>query len=119
MQRITARFLLLFALIGTFVPIALQATSAPAHACCRRQGTHHCIDTTKSTNEPIAVDGGCCHHDCSRAVTTAQWAHPEPCSSGASAQTVFTREVASQSNIPSSQLFSLRSTRAPPKFSIA
>jgi len=119
MQRLTARFLLLFALLGTLVPIALQATTAPLHACCRRMGAHHCADSLGASEEPVVRDAGCCNHDCSRAVTTSHWAHPAPPRTGAFSENVATREIDSPSSIPAAQFFSSRSCRAPPKTSIA
>src|SRR5579863_3445615 len=79
MHRLTARLLLLFALAGTFVPLALAATAAPAHACCRRKAAHPCHDSAGAESEQLAIRGtGCCSHDCCRAVTTSQWASPQP-----------------------------------------
>jgi hypothetical protein len=40
MQRLIARFLLLFATAGVLLPPVLQATAAPSHLCCRRMAQH-------------------------------------------------------------------------------
>ena len=45
MHRLTARLLLLFALVGNLVPLALAAGAAPPHACCLRKGVHRCQDS--------------------------------------------------------------------------
>jgi hypothetical protein len=116
MQRLTARLLLLFALAGNLIPLALAATAAPVPACCRRMGPHRC-------NAPSQADSGqtsfhassCCNHDCCRAVTTSQFAHPE-----SSLTAVFSRNI----EIHSADLYradalaeslSSQSTRAPPR----
>ena len=79
MQRITARFLLLIALVGTMVPVAMQAKATPPHACCVRKGSHHCHESGQAPSEqPVFADVGCCNHNCCRAVTSSQWAHPQP-----------------------------------------
>src|SRR6266700_3084696 len=76
MQRLTARFLLLFTLFGTFVPLAIAVPTARPHACCLRKAAHQCHGTS---SDQLAVSStGCCNHDCCRAVTTSRSAHPEP-----------------------------------------
>ena len=114
MQRLTARFLLLFALAGTFVPAALQAIAAPPHACCRRNAAHHCTDSKTSSDEPVIRGIGCCHHDCCRAIATSQWAHPQPPQAVATTQNSAAREIDSQSMAFASSFFSSQSSRAPP-----
>src|SRR6266850_690583 len=84
MHRLTARLLLLFALVGNFVPVALALSAAPSpHACCVRKApqAHPCHGMAMATTEPeqLAVRGtGCCNHDCCRGVTVARWAQTEP-----------------------------------------
>src|SRR5512141_3505524 len=75
MQRLTARLLFLFALAGTFVPVTLQALTPPPHACCLRKSAHRCHTT--GAQDPVVRSADCCNHDCSHAVVTSQWAHPE------------------------------------------
>lgn len=117
MQRLTARFLLLFALVGTFVPLALAATAAPLHACCLRKTAHQCHGTEADQR---AVRGtGCCTHDCCRAVTTSQSAHPQPASSTAFAQSVEARIDELHAGIAAKKLLPSQSPRAPPQVSIA
>lgn len=114
MHRLTARFLLLFALVGYLAPIAM-ASSAPAHACCLRKGVHHCQDASGAeTEQPTIRDASCCKGDCCRAVTTAQWAHARSI-----AAVGFARHIEAyvgQSNPVSrnSDIFRFQSTRAPP-----
>src|SRR5215813_9139629 len=79
MQRITARLLLLIALLGTVVPIAMQAKATPQHACCLRKGPHQCHESPAAhSDEAVMRDAGCCDHNCCRAVTSSHWAHPQP-----------------------------------------
>src|SRR5579862_4211121 len=114
MQRLTARFLLMFALAGTFVPVALQALAAPPRACCRRTAAHHCLDATTPTDGPILRDAGCCNHDCYRAVTTSQWAHLQSSQIAVTAEEVSGRDIDSQPIPAATELFSVQSPRAPP-----
>ena len=119
MQRLTARFLLLFALAGTFVPLALAATTAPAHACCIRK-THHCHEVASPESTQLVISATtCCDHDCCRAATTSQWANPQPGIPAVVAQNVEARIAGSQSRTPATPLFASQSTRAPPQLSIA
>ena len=117
MQRLTARFLFLFALVGTFVPLALAVTAAPPHACCLRQAAHQCHGTEADQR---AVRGtGCCNHDCCRAVTTSQSAHPQPALKSDFARYLDARLAESHSRTPATKLFASQSPRAPPQVSIA
>lgn len=113
MQRLIARFLLLLALAGTFLPVVLQATATPLHACCRRMGVHRCTDSTTS-DTPIVRDTGCCPHSRGHAVTTPQWALPQPSHLEISQQNVAARAADSQPVAPFAELLSSQSTRAPP-----
>lgn len=115
MQRFTARLLLLFALAGTFVPVALQATAVPPHACCRRNAAHHCPDSETRSDEPVLRDIGCCSHDCRRAIATSQWAHPEPLQSAATIEVIRNRQIALSSIVPLRKFASSQSSRAPPQ----
>ena len=119
MQRLTARFLLLFALVGTFVPLALAATSAPQHACCLRKGVHQCHGSAPEANQRSIRDTSCCHHDCCRAVTTPQWANAQPPVTPPFAQNVEAHIAESHSDFPATKLFSSLSARAPPQVSVA
>jgi hypothetical protein len=119
MQRMTARFLLLFALLGTFDPLALAAAAAPPHACCIRKAAHQCHGSIAESDQRSIRSAACCNQDCCRAVTTSRSAHP-----GSSLASFFGRKVdAAISNsdfvTPPSQIFPSRSTRAPPQLSIA
>ena len=120
MQRLTARFLLLFAIVGTILPAALQATATPEHACCRRQAAHHCHDAADTNPQGPVVRGvGCCHGDCSRTVTTARWAHPQPQTGAISSE--LSREVSLETHDSAvcARFLASLSTRAPPLVSIA
>jgi len=79
MHRLTARFLLLFALAGNLAPVALAASRSaqPQHACCVRKGIHHCHDSaTADSAAPAIHSTDCCaNHDCCRVSTVARWAY--------------------------------------------
>lgn len=120
MQRLTARFLLLFALVGTILPAALQATATPQHACCRRQAAHHCHDTADTNpQEPVVRGAGCCHGDCSRSVTTARWAHPQPRTGAISSELSHEVSLDTHDSAVFARFLASLSTRAPPLVSIA
>jgi hypothetical protein len=120
MHRLTARFFLLFALAGTFAPLALAVSAATPHACCLRMAAHQCHGSTASeSDQRIIHDASCCNHDWRRAVTTSQWASPQPGTASVIAQNIEARLAESQASLPLSELFSWQSTRAPPQVSIA
>lgn len=119
MQRLTAKFLLLFTLVGTFVPLALAVTVAPTHSCCIRKAAHQCRSSFTESDQRAVRSTACCNHNCCRAVTTSQSAHP-----GASPASVVARNLDiaisdSYAETPASELFALRSSRAPPRVSLA
>lgn len=115
MHRLTARFLLLFALLGSLAPGALAVTAPPAHACCLRKGVHHCHDSLASeTEQAVIQNGSCCHGDCARAVTTAQWAHPQPSVAAFFLQANHLRLAGSRPHSPAPASIEFQSTRAPP-----
>jgi hypothetical protein len=65
MHRLTARFLLLLALVGNLAPLALAATAPPPRACCLRKGVHSCHDSLASDSGQLVIrDASCCDHDC-------------------------------------------------------
>jgi hypothetical protein len=124
MQRFTARLLLLFALAGTFVPLALAATAAPAHACCVRN-THHChsaglhTDTSAQSDELILHSAGCCNHDCCRGVTLTHSASPQSNIALAAAELASQLIQTQTSDAPGARFSSSQSTRAPPQLTLA
>lgn len=114
MQRIIARFLLLFALVGNFVPLALAVTTAEPHACCRRMA-HRCHDSLLADSSQLNFhDSSCCNHNCCRALTTSQWAHVEPAIAPQVAQKTEAAVVSAHSAAPVYELVASQSTRAPP-----
>jgi len=115
MHRPTARLLLFLALVGNILPLALGATAAPPHACCLRKGAHHCQDSRASENGPPVIrDVSCRNHECCRAVTTSQWAHPQPRLAVFFLQAINARLAGSQPNSPATAFAEFQSTRAPP-----
>ncbi len=112
MQRWTARFLLLFALLGSFTPLALQALSMPAHACCLRKGASSCHHHINSQQSEIRSNA-CCSHDCCRAVNPTQSVAPVRAAVAfeqvAAGRVVGFVAAASIANSPASQ-----KSRAPP-----
>lgn len=117
MQRLIARLLLLFALVGTFVPVALAVTAAPPHACCLRKAVHQCHGS--DPDERVVRGNSCCTQSYSHAVTTPQFAHPRTSPVSISAPTVETKVPESPAETPTTNLFASQSTRAPPQVSIA
>jgi hypothetical protein len=113
MQRIIARLLLLFALVGNLVPLALAATIPESHACCRRMA-HHCHSMQADSGELTFHDSSCCNHDCCRAVTTSQWACFEPTIAPRVAQKIEIAGVSRPSPAPVNEFVASQSTRAPP-----
>jgi len=118
MQRRTAILLLLLALVGTFVPVALAVTAASPHACCLR-AAHKCHAMAGESEQLAFRSTGCCNHDCCRAVTTAQWAHVQAGTAGSSPQNLDARIVEAQPLNPAAVFSASESTRAPPQISIA
>ena len=115
MHRLTARLLLFFALVGNLVPLALAATAASQRACCVRKAVHHCQDSPASENEQLVIrDARSCNHDCCRAVTTTQWAHPQPRLAVFFLQTVNAHTAGIQPDSPATASSEFRSSRAPP-----
>jgi hypothetical protein len=119
MKRLTASFLLLFALAGNFTQLALASSTVPPHACCLRKSAHHCHGTVSESDELTIRDASCCAHDCCRAATTSQWAHPLPASIGVAASCVDARAIETQPTASVNKFSASRSTRAPPHVSIA
>jgi hypothetical protein len=117
MQRLTARLLLLFALAGTFVPVALAVTAAPPHACCLRKAVHQCHGS--DPDERVIRGNSCCSQSYNRAVTTSQCAHLRPSLAVIAAQNVEAQIAEARAETPSTTLFASQSTRAPPQVSIA
>ena len=77
MHRLTARVLMLLALAGNVIPLAMAITAAPPHACCMRMA-HHCHEAASAdAGKLVFRDPCCCNSSSRRAATTAQWAHPK------------------------------------------
>jgi hypothetical protein len=118
MYRLTARLLLLFALAGNVIPLAMAAKSEPPRACCMRNA-HHCHESSASETGPVLLDPCCCRNHARRATTTTIWVHPEELTSGAISPAV---ELLAE-RIPffsvEGQSVGVHSSRAPPQLSIA
>lgn len=121
MQRVIAKFLLLFALVGSVVPLTLAITATPPHACCLRKAVHQCHGSDADTNidQRIIRSSACCNQQSCRAVTTSRSACPQTPLSVAFAQTVKARISGSGPEAPATKSRSAQSTRAPPHVSIA
>src|SRR5579862_7462061 len=119
MQRWTARFLLLLALVGTILPMTLEATAAPSHLCCRRSAQHHCHSYSLSDPNQAVIGSPGCRQSCCRAVTTSQLANPQPATS--TYFNVLTDRRAHEfcADAPDHVSSRSQSTRAPPFTSIA
>ena len=119
MQRHIARFLLLFALVGNFLPLALTSTAAPIHACCLRKAAHHCHDSAGTSQQLVVSGVGCGNHDCCRGVSVSQWASPQSALTVGSVSRTEILIAASRATVPLAEPSSHQSTRAPPFTSIA
>lgn len=123
MHRLTAKLLLLIALLGNLGPLALAAAAAPPRACCLRKTVHPCHGSVNSepdagqvseTGQLVLHDTSCCHHDCCRGVTTTQWAQAQPSTVTAIPQNVAAYLARSTQVSPNPEVFRFQSTRAPP-----
>jgi hypothetical protein len=120
MRRLTARLLLCLALVGNLAPLALAATAKPLNACCVRKAVHHCHDSVASETAYLVIRGARgCNHDCCRAVTTAQWAQPQPRAATAFLQNVEAYLFQSTPVSAETRVSGYPSTRAPPHFFVA
>jgi hypothetical protein len=115
MHRLTARLLLLLALVGSLAPLALAVGIAPPlHACCLRNASHHCHD---SAAEHLTFrDRSCCRPDCARALTITRTAYAQPIILSATAIFGERYSIAIKIGPPATENFDLLSTRAPPQF---
>jgi len=115
MRRLIATSLLLFALLGSVLPLAQALSAEPLHACCLRKGQHQCHEPgSNSSSEPIFRDSSCCHGDCFRAVTSARWAHAQPTTAFFSLPALSLRSAGAQLTNPAAVFSGVRSSRAPP-----
>jgi hypothetical protein len=119
MQRLVARLLLLFVLAGSVFPLALATTAAPLHACCIRKA-HQCHSSGIADSDQLVLRStGCCNHDCCRAVTTRQPAHPQPSATPDAAQHAASAVADSHLVAHTVEVSTSQSTRAPPCFPTA
>ncbi len=120
MQRLIARFLLLFTLVGTFVPLALAVSATPPHACCVRKIAHQCHGSARpESDHPAVGNANCCSHDCCRGVNTSKSAHPENFLSSVLALYVDARVPDLRFETPVTEAIASKPARAPPQVSIA
>jgi hypothetical protein len=117
MQRLTARFLLLFAIVGAFVPLVLAA-AVPPHACCIRQAAHQCHGSFAATDQRAVRDTSCCRQDCCRAVRTSYSAHPQPTLPSVLTRHLNARILDFHAEASAADLLASQSPRAPPQVSI-
>jgi len=76
MHRLTARLLLLFALAGYTLPLAIALSSDPPRACCMRKA-HHCDQLSSAETGRVFLDPCRCSDYPRRVASTNIWAHPE------------------------------------------
>jgi hypothetical protein len=114
MHRLTARFLLILLLVGTFAPVALAIAAPAPHACCMRKPLHDAASHSSTFSAPAS----CCSHDCCRPLNRAHWANIERALD--SAQFIFVKEriTAASAGILSTPDRS-QFGRAPPYLSVA
>ena len=116
MHRLTAKFLLLFSLLGTFAPLALAAT-APTPACCVRKNApaHHCHEASTAEPDDSTISAfGACNHDCCRGAAASQSAHLRSARTTLALGKSTDRLSSSSSATPVAALAEFQSTRAPP-----
>lgn len=114
MRRLTATLLLLFALAGNIVPLALAATADPPHACCIRKAVHPCHGAASTESESLEIRrAACCNRDCCRA-TAARWAQTQVHLATLATPGVNARALSPYPNRHCANLLASRSTRAPP-----
>jgi hypothetical protein len=116
---LTARLLLIFALLWNLAPIALAAAAPPPHACCLRKGMqhHHCHDF--EAKYPTFTDRSCCRPDRSQAPTVTQTAHAQPGATIPLADGNENHSIQLRVCRPAAERFALSSSRAPPEFLLA
>ncbi len=115
MHRLTAKLLLLFALLGSLVPVALASVAAPPRACCMRKGMHHCHESAGGESSGLVFRDACgCGQSGGRAVTSVRWAHAQPAPKIFLALALRSRIDGPQSHSPKTAAFGSRSSRAPP-----
>lgn len=115
MRQVITKFLLVFALVGNLAPVALAISTPTLHACCLRKADHHCHGSQASDSGQLAIHGSsCCGHECCRAVTTAQWAHPEQRLDFVSPQNSNAQAAGRRTDFPASASAEFQSTRGPP-----
>ncbi|MHB8216682.1 MAG: hypothetical protein ACYDDS_11430 [Candidatus Sulfotelmatobacter sp.] len=119
MHRLTARLLLLFALVGKLAPLTLAVT-APPHACCVRKAAHHCHDSTAPESDQLVIrTAPCCNSNCGRAVITVRWASPPPPANGFCALKLEHHFSPRDLIFPNTNNSRTQSTRAPPYLSLS
>lgn len=125
MHRLIARLLLLFAIAGSFLPLAL-AYAAPAHSCCVRKAVHHChqdmdtaVASSSSEEQSTLYAAPLCNHACCRGVATWQSARPQSPLHATSLPVGHTGVIHRPAISPSSALTEFQSTRAPPAVSLS
>jgi hypothetical protein len=115
MHRLTAKLLLLFALVGNLAPLALAITTATPHACCVRKAAHQCHESAISEANQLDIrDARCCNRDCCRAATTARWAQAQPSIAASFVHNVAAYVGDSTPLAPTTEISRFHSTRAPP-----
>ncbi len=118
MRRLTASLLLLFALAGTFVPLAQAVASSPLPACCRRMH-HQCHGSATPESQPSFHNTACCNQDCCRSLTKTQSAAFQPWAMTAFAHNISGSVAESQPTTPSAQPSISQPARAPPQLILA
>jgi hypothetical protein len=113
MHRLTARFSLLIALLGSFAPAAFAVMATPPHACCVRKA-HRGHDSVDPETELAFSAPSCCKNNGCRAVTSARWAHAQPRRESFLTQSVNPLAAASPLDAPPTAPAQFQASRAPP-----
>jgi hypothetical protein len=120
MKRLTAALLTLFALAGSFLPLAQAATLASNHACCLRKTAHpHQCHGSGPSDQISFSAANCCSHDCCKAVTASQSANPQVRVATYFGQIKSACVTDFRSKSPVFNPIKSRSSRAPPRSVLA
>jgi hypothetical protein len=109
MYRLTARLLLVFLLVGTFVPVAMAISAPQPHACCMRKAAHN---HGSGSREIQAVGGQ--NHNCCPPFATAHWAELGPGIDSSAHPLLAYLAPDSHPALRSNLTYSLRPVRGPP-----
>lgn len=117
MQRLIARLILLFAVAGSLVPLALAMAAPAPHSCCVRNAAHHCHDS--GISQLVVRDTSCCRQNCYRGVIPVRWAQAQQGDTAWSVLKLDAYVVEFQVEFQTPGMAEFQPTRGPPTSFIA